>query len=80
MSDPFNYLSRATHTAKVRSSYGPLAYFSYIFISGKNVAFSVTQCYFTIYNFDSNLNFSTLESNPKGYLITKPLKQSVKCE
>ena len=42
MSDPFNYLSRATHTAKVQSSYGPLAYFSYIFISGKNVVFSVT--------------------------------------
>ena len=31
---------------RVQSIYVPLAYFSYIFISGKNVVFSVTQYYF----------------------------------
>ena len=49
---------------KVRSSYGPLAYFSDIFISGKNVVFSVqklegTLVYLTFLSFCTYLHFAS---------------------
>ena len=41
-------------SAKVRSSYGPLAYFSDIFISGKNVVFSVNNIFARNENISKN--------------------------